>query len=70
LISLTSAMTPQMAGDGSYFVVPRDLYPAIEQGAVIMTKTAQRAAAHKLLDYILSAPVQAQLEKSGLTPAK
>lgn len=68
LISLTSALTPHMAASGSYFVIPRDLYPPIEQGAVIVSKTTQRAAVHKLLDYLLSAPIQAQLAKSGLTP--
>ncbi len=68
LISLTSAMTPRLAADGAYFVIPRDLYPPIEQGAVIVTNTKQRAQVHQLLDYLLSAPVQAQLAKSGLTP--
>jgi molybdate transport system substrate-binding protein len=68
LISLTSALTPHLTADGTYFVIPRDLYPSIDQGAVIVTSTTQRAAAHKLLDYLLSAPVQAQLAKSGLTP--
>jgi molybdate transport system substrate-binding protein len=70
LISLTSALTPQLATSGVYFVIPRDLYPPIEQGAVIVTSTTQRAAVHTLLDYLLSAPVQAQLAKSGLMPAK
>jgi molybdate transport system substrate-binding protein len=70
LISLTSALTPRLAGDGHYFVIPHDLYPPIEQGAAIVSKTTQRAQAHKLLDYLLSAPVQAQLAKSGLTPVK
>jgi molybdate transport system substrate-binding protein len=70
LISLTSALTPQLSSSGSYFVIPRDLYPPIEQGAVIVTATTQRDAAHKFIDFLLSAPVQAELEKSGLTPAK
>ncbi len=70
LISLTSALTPRMSSSGSYFVIPHDLYPPIEQGAVIVSKTAQREAVHKLLDYLLSPAVQAQLAKSGLTPAK
>jgi len=70
LISLTSALTPRLASTGSYFVIPRDLYPPIEQGAVIVSKTAQRAAVHKLLDYLLSPPIQAQLAKNGLTPVK
>jgi molybdate transport system substrate-binding protein len=68
LISLTSALTPRLAASGAYFVIPRDLYPPIEQGAVIVTNTAQRAAVHKLLDYLLSPQVQAQLAKSGLMP--
>ena len=70
LISLTSALTPQLANSGSYFVIPRDLYPPIEQGMVVVSKTTQREAAHKLMDFLLSPPVQAQLAKSGLTPVK
>jgi molybdate transport system substrate-binding protein len=68
LISLTSALTPRLAASGSYFVIPHSLYPPIEQGAVLVSKTTQRAPAHKLLDFLLSAPVQAQLAKSGLSP--
>jgi len=70
LISLTSALTPRLSSTGSYFVIPHELYPPIEQGAVIVSKTAQRAAVHKLLDFLLSAPVQEQLAKSGLTPVR
>jgi ABC-type molybdate transport system substrate-binding protein len=51
-------------------VIPRELYPPIEQGAVIVSNTSQRAAAHKLLGFLLSAPIQAQLAKGGLTPVK
>jgi molybdate transport system substrate-binding protein len=70
LISLTSALTPRLSTDGRYFVIPRNLYPPIEQGAVIVSNTKQRDAAHKLLDFILSPAVQAELAKSGLTPVK
>ncbi|MGO8935352.1 MAG: molybdate ABC transporter substrate-binding protein [Terracidiphilus sp.] len=70
LISLTSALTPRLSADGSYFVIPRDLYPPIEQGAVMISNTKQRAAAHKLLDFLLSSAIQAQLAKSGLAPVK
>ena len=68
LISLTSALTPRLTASGTYFVIPRNLYPPIEQGAIIVRRTTQRAAARKLLDYLLSAPVQSQLARSGLTP--
>ena len=68
LISLTSALTPRLLAAGNYFVIPRDLYPPIEQGTVILSKTTQRAEAHRLLDYLLSAPIQAEFAKAGLTP--
>lgn len=70
LISLTSALTPRLRADGAYFIVPRTLYPPIEQGAVILKSAKNRAAALKLLDFLLSPPTQAQLAKSGLTPAR
>jgi len=69
LISLTSAMTPRLQADGAYFLIPRDLYPPIEQGAVIVSSTNQRPAAHKFLDFLLSPAVQAELAKKGLAPA-
>lgn len=70
LISLTSALTPQLSSSGRYFLMPRDLYPPIAQGAVIVKASRQRDAAQKLLDFLLSAAVQQQLAKSGLTPVK
>jgi molybdate transport system substrate-binding protein len=70
LISLTSALTPRLAASGVYFLVPRNLYPPIEQGAVIVSNTTQRRAVHKLLDYLLSPPVQAQFARNGLGPAR
>jgi molybdate transport system substrate-binding protein len=70
LISLTGAMTAQMTADGRYFVMPREMYPPIEQGMVVVSKTAQHAAAQKLLEFLLSKPVQAELAKSGLTPVR
>jgi molybdate transport system substrate-binding protein len=70
LISLTSALTAKLTADGSYFVIPRDLYPPIEQGAVVVKASTQRDAAQKFLAFLLSAAVQAELAKSGLTPVK
>ena len=69
-ISLTSARTPRLESSGNYFVVPRDLYPPIEQGAVILSKTPQRENVHKFLDFLLSSAVQQELAAGGLTPVK
>ena len=68
LISLTSALTPRLAASGAYAVIPDGLYPEIQQGAVVLGKSSPRDAAHKLLDYLLSPPIQAQLAKAGLRP--
>ena len=70
LISLTSARTPHLSSAGSYFEIPSDLYPSIEQGAVLVAKSAQRAAAKKFLVYLMSAPVQEELAKYGLKPGR
>lgn len=70
LISMTSAVSSKLSASGSYFVIPRHLYPPIEQGAVLMSRSTQRAAAQQLLKFILSPSVQSQLARSGLTPAR
>jgi molybdate transport system substrate-binding protein len=68
LISLTSALTPALSSIGSYFVIPRHLYPPIEQGAVVVKNSAQGAAGQRLLDFLLSPAIQAEMAKRGLTP--
>jgi molybdate transport system substrate-binding protein len=69
-ISLTSAMTPRLKASGHYVVVPRDAYPPIQQGVVIVKRAgADSAAAHRFLDFLASAPIVHELEAGGLAPA-
>jgi molybdate transport system substrate-binding protein len=68
LLSLTSALTPTLSSVGSYFIFPRNLYPPINQGAVVVKNSAQQAAAHKLLEFLLSPPIQAEMARHGLAP--
>jgi len=70
LISLTSAMTPHMRASGHYILVPRDAYPPILQGAVIMNRSFKTEAAQKFLDFLASAPIMHQLEAAGLAPPR
>jgi molybdate transport system substrate-binding protein len=70
LISLTSAKTERLSSAGNFFVIPANLYPPIEQGAVIMSKTLQREKARKFLDFLLSPAIQQELANGGLTPVK
>lgn len=68
LVSLTLALTPRLASSGSYFVMPRDLYSPIEQGAVVLKRSQQQGAARKLINLLLTPSVQAELARGGLTP--
>ncbi len=70
LISLTSAKTAYLQSIGSYFIIPSNLYPPIEQGAAIITSSKQSQNAQRFLDFLLSAPIQQQLAAGGLTPVK
>jgi molybdate transport system substrate-binding protein len=70
LISLTSAKTPRLSSSGRYFEIPADLYPPIEQGAVLISKSTQPVAAQKFLAFLTSAPIQQQLANYGLKPAR
>jgi molybdate transport system substrate-binding protein len=70
LISLTSAMTPRLKASGHYVLVPRDAYPPLQQGVVIVKRSgADSAAAHRFLQFLASAAVVHQLEAGGLAPA-
>jgi molybdate transport system substrate-binding protein len=70
LISLTSAMTPRLQSEGHYIVVPRDSYPPILQGGVVVKNSTNEQAARRFLSFLTSAPVVRELAASGLAPAR
>jgi molybdate transport system substrate-binding protein len=69
LISLTSALTGRFMADGYYVAMPRDSYPPILQGAVVLKNSSNRTEAHQFLDFLLSPPIQKELAARGLEPA-
>lgn len=70
LISLTSALSDRLRTSGNYVEIPRDDYPPILQGAVVMKNSPNSRAAHDLLDYLLSPKAQRQFVEHGLAAAK
>jgi molybdate transport system substrate-binding protein len=70
LLSLTSALTPKLQADGRYVEMPRDSYTPIVQGAVVLKRSGSAKDAHRLLDFLLSAPVEKELAEHGLAPPK
>lgn len=65
-ISLTSAVTPRLSAVGSYVALPRNSYPPILQGAVVMKNSDSREQAHRFLDFLGSAAIRKQLARRGL----
>ncbi|HEV7402799.1 MAG TPA: molybdate ABC transporter substrate-binding protein [Chthoniobacteraceae bacterium] len=73
IISLSLALAPKMKADGRHWEIPADGLPPIEQGVVIMTKSAHRAGAEAIAKYLRSERGMALLERYGFTrpaPAK
>jgi molybdate transport system substrate-binding protein len=68
LISLTSALSERLHASGHYIAMPRDSYPPILQGAVVLKNSSDRTKAHQLLDFLLSPAVSKQLAARGLEP--
>ncbi len=65
IIPLSLAKGPTLAGRGRYAIVPRDLYPRLEQGAVVLAGTDQPAEARAFLDFVLGSEGRAILDSFG-----
>jgi molybdate transport system substrate-binding protein len=70
LISLTAASTQHFKEIGTYVLVPTSQYPPILQYAVVMKNSDRKADAHAFLDWLLSSPVQGNLNNLGLAPVR
>lgn len=68
LLSLTSALSPALRGQGHYYVMPWNSYPALLQGAVVLKNGANPAGARRLLDWLRSKAARGELEAAGLAP--
>lgn len=65
IIALSLAMAPGMRGKGTYWTIPGDAHPAIEQGGVIIATTKRREAAQLFRDFVVSDRGRKVLAKYG-----
>src|SRR5258705_2423977 len=70
LISLTAASSQHFQEIGAYVLVPTTQYPTILHYAVVMKNSVRRAERHAFLDWLLSSPVQGNLNNLGLAPVR
>ena len=69
LIALSLALSPALKNSGSYVEVPESLYPPINQAAIVVARSSQKAMARRFID-LLKTPQTAQiLQAYGFAPA-
>jgi len=65
IIALSLASAPTLRDQGKYAEVPREAYPRMDQGGVIMAKAKDREAAAAFRDFLLSSEGQVVLKRYG-----
>lgn len=71
IIALSLLKAPSMEGVGKYWLIPRDQYPAIEQGAILTNKGKDNGDAKKYMAFLKTPEARVIFDKYGfLLPAK
>jgi molybdate transport system substrate-binding protein len=68
IIALSLALAPQMSDKGTYWEIPTNSYPPIEQAGVIMNTATDPQAAQAFRDYLTSDPGRSALARFGFSP--
>ena len=67
IIALSLALAPVMKSAGSYWLIPAEAHPPLEQGAVIMKQSKQQDAARHFLQFMQSPQGQEVMTRYGFT---
>ncbi len=68
ILALSLARAPTMKDKGTYWEIPVDSYPRIEQAAVMLTAAPDKTLARAFLDYLGTPEAQAILRQYGFQP--
>jgi molybdate transport system substrate-binding protein len=67
LIALSSALAPAMKDKGRYWIVPPDSYPALNQAAVVLSRSNHKDAARRFLEFLRSPEATSLLTRYGFS---
>jgi len=70
IIALALALAPAMKTQGSYWEVPLDAYPRMEQGGAILKNAKDAELARSFRDYLLGTEGKAMLKRYGFSLVK
>src|SRR5947209_8545519 len=65
IIALSLAVAPAMADKGRYFEIPPDMYPPLDQGAVVIKASRNKDQAKQFLAYIKNPESVALMQRYG-----
>lgn len=69
-IALSLALAPEMAGKGSYHVIPEKMYKPVEQACILLRTPVLNSEAARFRKFVLSAATKSIWEKYGYTMPK
>ena len=67
IIALSLAIAPAMKSKGTYWEVPAEAHPPLEQGAVILKSSKQQESARQFLEFIKGPHGQEVMKRYGFT---
>ncbi|MFL6300404.1 MAG: molybdate ABC transporter substrate-binding protein [Terriglobales bacterium] len=65
IIALSLAMAPAMADKGRYFEIPHDMYPPLDQGAIVIKASQKKDQAKQFLAYLKNPESVALMQRYG-----
>jgi molybdate transport system substrate-binding protein len=70
IVALSLALAPAMHAKGTYWEIPAEAHPPLEQGAVILKSSKQQEAARRFLEFMQSDKGQEIMTRYGFTIPK
>ena len=67
IVALSLVLAPGIKGEGKYFVVPQDLYPPLQQAAVILKNSQHKNLARRFLQFVKSGEITSLFRQYGFS---
>jgi molybdate transport system substrate-binding protein len=70
ILALSLALAPALKAAGTYVVISESFYPPIEQAAVVVAMSKQKALARQFIDFLQKPEIVSMLQSFGLAPPR
>jgi molybdate transport system substrate-binding protein len=67
LIALSHALAPALKDKGRYWIVPPDSYPTLNQAAIVLSRSKQKDAARRFIEFLRSPEATTLLKNYGFS---